>query len=125
MESLRCVVDAGKHAAKAAKAGAAVVVKGGDRTAICLVMRLNIFINKIVCICKQICLQWFHLSKYEVAMKLSEFKRWLANQGATFEHGSKHLKVYLNGKQTTLPRHPSHEIGEGLRQKILAQLGLK
>lgn len=58
-------------------------------------------------------------------MKQSEFKRWLAEQGATFIQGKKHLKVYLNGKQTTLPRHPSHEIGEGLRQEILKQLGLK
>ncbi|WP_422879645.1 type II toxin-antitoxin system HicA family toxin [Noviherbaspirillum cavernae] len=59
------------------------------------------------------------------AVKQSEFKRWLADQGATFKDGSRHLKVYLNGKQTTLPRHPSHEIGEGLRQAILRQLGLK
>lgn len=58
-------------------------------------------------------------------MKQSEFKRWLADQGATFKEGKKHLKVYLNGKQTTLPRHPSHEIGEGLRQAILKQLGIK
>jgi len=58
-------------------------------------------------------------------VKQSEFKRWLADQGATFKEGKKHLKVYLNGKQTTLPRHPSHEIGEGLRQAILKQLGIK
>jgi mRNA interferase HicA len=58
-------------------------------------------------------------------MKQSEFKRWLADQGATFKQGKKHLKVTLNGKQTTLPRHPSHEIGEGLRQAILKQLGIK
>lgn len=57
------------------------------------------------------------------ALKQSEFKRWLAAQGATFENGKRHLKVYLNGKQTTLPRHPSHEIGEGLRKAILKQLG--
>jgi len=58
-------------------------------------------------------------------MKQSEFRQWLASQGATFKQGKKHLKVYLNGKQTSLPRHPSHEIGEGLRQAILKQLGLK
>ncbi|WP_250451187.1 type II toxin-antitoxin system HicA family toxin [Caballeronia sp. ATUFL_M2_KS44] len=58
-------------------------------------------------------------------MKQSEFKRWLAEQGAVFKEGSNHTKVYLNGKQTTLPRHPGHEIGEGLRQKILKQLNLK
>ncbi|MBB3014894.1 type II toxin-antitoxin system HicA family toxin [Cupriavidus alkaliphilus] len=32
--------------------------------------------------------------------------------------------VYLNGRQSTLPHHPSHEIGEGLRKAILKQLGL-
>lgn len=58
-------------------------------------------------------------------MKQSEFKRWLAEQGATFKQGKKHLKVYLNGKQTTLPRHPSHEIGEGLRKAILKQLEIE
>lgn len=58
-------------------------------------------------------------------MKQSEFKRWLADQGATFKEGAKHTKAFLNDKQTTLPRHPGHEIGEGLRQKILKQLGLK
>ncbi|RJG00091.1 type II toxin-antitoxin system HicA family toxin [Noviherbaspirillum saxi] len=58
-------------------------------------------------------------------MKQSEFKRWLADQGATFKEGASHTKVYLNGKQTTLPRHPSHEITKGLRQAILKQLGIK
>lgn len=58
-------------------------------------------------------------------MKQSEFKRWLAEKGARFEEGAKHTKVYLNGEQTSLPRHPSHEIGEKLRQRILKQLGLK
>ncbi len=58
-------------------------------------------------------------------MKQSEFKRWLETQGAAFKDGSRHLKVYLGGKQTTLPRHPGHEIGEGLRKAILKQLGLK
>jgi mRNA interferase HicA len=53
-------------------------------------------------------------------VKQSEFKRWLADQGATFKEGTRHAKVFLNDKQTTLPRHPGHEIGEGLRQKILA-----
>lgn len=57
-------------------------------------------------------------------MKASEFRRWLAEQGATFEEGAKHTKVYLGGKQTTLPRH-AKEIGEGLRKAILKQLGLK
>ncbi len=58
-------------------------------------------------------------------VKQSEFKRRLAAQGATFKDGTRHLKVFLNGKQTVLPRHPNHEIGEGLRLAILKQLGLK
>ena len=57
-------------------------------------------------------------------MKQSEFKRWLDAQGASFKNGSKHLKVYVGGKQSTLPRHPSHEIGEALRKAIIKQLGL-
>ena len=57
-------------------------------------------------------------------MKQSEFKRQLADLGATFENGKRHLKVRLNGKQTVMPRHPSHEIGEGLRKAILKQLDL-
>ena len=58
-------------------------------------------------------------------MKTAEFKRFLAALGARFDEGSKHTKVYLNGKQTTLPRHPGYEIGEGLRRAILRQLGVK
>jgi mRNA interferase HicA len=58
-------------------------------------------------------------------MKQSEFKRWLAAQGCTFENGTKHIKVYFGEKRSTLPRHPGHEIGEGLRLAILKQLGLK
>jgi mRNA interferase HicA len=58
-------------------------------------------------------------------MKVSEFKRRLAALGALFEEGSRHTKVYLNGKQSTLPRHGSQELGEGLRRAILKQLGVK
>lgn len=55
-------------------------------------------------------------------MKLSAFRRELAALGATFKEGSKHTKVYLNGKQSTLPRHGAAEIGKVLRQSILKQL---
>jgi mRNA interferase HicA len=57
-------------------------------------------------------------------VKQSEFKRWLAGQGAVFKEGKGHTKVYLNGKQTTLPRHPSAELKDGTRRAILKQLGL-
>ncbi|MDK2377305.1 type II toxin-antitoxin system HicA family toxin [Serratia fonticola] len=58
-------------------------------------------------------------------MKQREFQRWLATQGAEFSNGSNHLKIYLNGKQTIMPRHPGKEIPEPLRKAILKQLGLK
>ena len=58
-------------------------------------------------------------------MRTSEFKRYLASLGAKFIEGTKHTKVYLNGKQSTLPRHGAQELGEGLRQRILRQLGVK
>lgn len=58
-------------------------------------------------------------------MKQSEFVRWLTQQGATFKNGSKHLKVYLNGKQSLLPRHPSAELKTGLVEGVKKQLKLK
>lgn len=58
-------------------------------------------------------------------MKQSEFVRWLKGHGATFEDGKKHLKVYLNGRQTILPRHPSAELKTGLVEGVKKQLNLK
>jgi mRNA interferase HicA len=58
-------------------------------------------------------------------MKTSEFRRQLASLGARFVEGAKHTKIYLNGKQTTLPRHGNQELGERLRRAILRQLGVK
>lgn len=58
-------------------------------------------------------------------MKQSEFVKWLTQQGATFKNGTKHLKVYLNGKQTHLPRHPATELKTGLVEGVKKQLGLK
>jgi mRNA interferase HicA len=58
-------------------------------------------------------------------MKQSEFVRWLAQKGATFKDGSKHLKVYCNGQQTVMPRHPSKELKQGLVEAVKKQLGLK
>jgi mRNA interferase HicA len=58
-------------------------------------------------------------------MKSNEFKRWLAQQGATFKAGKgSHLKVELNGKQSVLPMH-AKELGTGLVNAIKKQLGLK
>jgi mRNA interferase HicA len=58
-------------------------------------------------------------------MKSSEFKRWLAAQGATFipAKGS-HVRVELNGKVSFLPMH-AKDLGTGLVNVIKKQLGLK
>ena len=58
-------------------------------------------------------------------MNSKEFKRWLAQQGATFVTGKgSHLKVYLNGKQSILPMHNS-DLKTGTLESIKKQLGLK
>lgn len=57
-------------------------------------------------------------------MKQSEFRRWLARQGAEFEEGSKHIKIIYKDKISYMPRQPSREIKEGTRKAILKQLGL-
>ena len=59
------------------------------------------------------------------AVKQSEFVRWLKLKGATFKEGTNHLKVYLNGKQTILPRHPGKELKTGLVEGVKKQLNLK
>lgn len=59
-------------------------------------------------------------------MKYSEFRRWLAKQGATFTPGKgSHQKVSLNGRSTVFPDHGAKEIGTGLVEKIKKDLGLK
>jgi mRNA interferase HicA len=58
-------------------------------------------------------------------VKSSEFKRWLAAQGATFKPGKgSHLRVELDGKVSVLPMH-NKELGTGLVAAIKKQLGLK
>ena len=58
-------------------------------------------------------------------MKSSEFKRWLAGQGATFSPAKgSHLKVELNGRLSILPMH-NKELKKGLVEAIKKQLGLK
>ena len=59
-------------------------------------------------------------------MDSKQLKKWLAQQGATFQTGKgSHLKVLLNGKQSTLPMHGTTELGKGLEAAIKRQLGLK
>jgi mRNA interferase HicA len=58
-------------------------------------------------------------------VKSSEFKRWLAERGATFEPAKgSHFKVFLNGRQSILPMH-SKDLGTGLVNTIKKELGLK
>jgi mRNA interferase HicA len=57
-------------------------------------------------------------------MKNSEFAKWLKSQGVVFKQGKRHAKLFLNGNQSTLPRHAA-EICEPLRKAIIKQLGLK
>ena len=61
-------------------------------------------------------------------MKVSELKRLITKRGCRFaEHGTEH-DVWVNkktGQKTRIPRHDTHEIGTGLAQRILKDLGLK
>jgi mRNA interferase HicA len=53
-------------------------------------------------------------------------KKWLELQGATFMPGKgSHLKVFLGGRQSSLPMHGTTELGKGLEAAIKRQLGLK
>lgn len=54
-------------------------------------------------------------------MKYSEFRKWLKQQGATFERhrsGSSHYRVTLNGRTTIFPDHGAKEMGKGLVEAI-------
>ncbi|MGB2933319.1 MAG: type II toxin-antitoxin system HicA family toxin [Methyloceanibacter sp.] len=61
-------------------------------------------------------------------MKAGEFKRLLANSGCTFKThkgGSGHLTVRRGERVSQLPIHGQKELGTGLVNKILKDLGLK
>lgn len=57
-------------------------------------------------------------------MKHKSFIDELRALGVKIIDGGSHLKLYYNGKQTTCPRHPSHEISNAFAKKIKKQLGL-
>jgi mRNA interferase HicA len=62
---------------------------------------------------------------YTVEMKSSEFKRWLAKLGATFEPGKgSHFHVFLHGRRSIIPMH-NKELGTGVIAAIKRDLGLK
>lgn len=61
-------------------------------------------------------------------MKYSQFKKYLKGCGILFEKAKgSHQKAInpYNGKRTIVPFHGSKEIPEGLRKKILKDLGFK
>ena len=58
-------------------------------------------------------------------MKRSEFLKYLLARGVTVKDGSKHSKLYYNGRQSVLPRHPSIELKKGTIEGVKKQLGLK
>lgn len=58
-------------------------------------------------------------------MKQSELKRWLAARGATFKEGANHTKVYLNGQQSIIPRHPGKDLKQPLVEGVKKRLKLK
>ncbi|MCK3654225.1 mRNA interferase [Pasteurellaceae bacterium Macca] len=57
-------------------------------------------------------------------MKQSELLRWLQRQGVEVKAGSNHLKLYYNGKQSTLSKHKGQEIPKPTEIAIKKQLGL-
>lgn len=58
-------------------------------------------------------------------MKQSDFRRWLESQGVEVKDGQNHLILSHAGNRSVIPRHPSKEIGKGLSNAIIKQLGLK
>jgi mRNA interferase HicA len=62
-------------------------------------------------------------------MNAQELRKYLAKQGCTFEThkgGSGHLKVRRGDRTSQLPMHGGRrELGTGLVNKILKDLGLK
>ncbi len=56
----------------------------------------------------------------------SQFRRYLAKQGCTFEEGKKHTLVYRSGRVAALPRHGgSKQLGTGLISAIKKTLDLE
>ena len=62
-------------------------------------------------------------------MNSAELRRYLANQGCTFEthkSGSGHVTVRRGDRKSQIPMHGGRkELGKGLVNKILKDLGLK
>lgn len=57
-------------------------------------------------------------------MKANEMKRLLQRLGASFREGRNHTIVFLGGKKTTLPRHPSTELASATLYSMLKDLNI-
>jgi mRNA interferase HicA len=64
---------------------------------------------------------------YSSLVTSNQFKRWLKEQGCSFERGKGGHEIVRRGnKMSVLPRHgSSKELGTGLVQKIKKDLGLQ
>ena len=61
-------------------------------------------------------------------MNCKEFKKWLKNQGCTFEESrgkGSHITVRYGSKITVMPTHGSKDLPTGTVEAIKKQLGLK
>src|SRR5260370_36822776 len=58
-------------------------------------------------------------------LSASEIRRWLKQQGCTFEERKRHTLVRLGSRCSLLPRHSAKEIKTGTLNGILRDLGLK
>ena len=60
-----------------------------------------------------------------VLVKTSQFKKYLESLGVIVTNGKNHWHLRYKEKWTILKRHPSQELSNVHRDRILRQLGLK
>ena len=61
-------------------------------------------------------------------MTTAEFIRYIKKHGCKLSHHGARHDIYINpenGKTTEVPRHAKKEIGTGLKNSMLKDLGLK
>lgn len=58
-------------------------------------------------------------------MKLRDFLMELKAEGVVIRDATRHYKLYCNGRQTIMKRHPSQEISNCYASLIRKQLGLR
>lgn len=63
-------------------------------------------------------------SKHISLQPVSEFKRWLKQNGCQFKAGANHEKVIRGAFKSVIPRHGSKQIALGTMHAIKKQLGL-